>query len=63
MNPSPLRYPGGKYKLYNYVAELVKINNCSTYVEPFCGGAAVAFELLFHNVVHDIMRGIIRMCG
>lgn len=55
MNPSPLRYPGGKYKLYNYVAELIKINNCSTYVEPFCGGAAVAFELLFHNVVHDII--------
>ena len=55
MNPSPLRYPGGKYKLYNYVAELVKINNCSTYVEPFCGGAAVAIELLFNDVVRDII--------
>ena len=26
MNPSPLRYPGGKYKLYKYVSELVKEN-------------------------------------
>lgn len=24
MNPSPLRYPGGKYKLYKYVSELEK---------------------------------------
>ena len=38
MNPSPLRYPGGKYKLYKYVAELVKENGCKTYIEPFCGG-------------------------
>ena len=55
MNPSPLRYPGGKYKLYNYVAEMVKANNCNTYVEPFCGGAAVAIELLFNGLVHDII--------
>mgnify|MGYP002734699960 FL=1 len=55
MNPSPLRYPGGKYKLYKYVAELVRINNCNTYIEPFCGGAAVALELLFDGVVRDII--------
>lgn len=55
MNPSPLRYPGGKYKLYKYVAELVRINNCNTYIEPFCGGAAVALELLFEGVVRDII--------
>lgn len=55
MNPSPLRYPGGKYKLYSYVAETVKINNCNTYVEPFCGGAAVALALLFNNVVNEII--------
>ena len=47
MNPSPLRYPGGKYKLYNYVEALVKINGCTTYIEPFCGGTAIALELLF----------------
>lgn len=55
MNPSPLRYPGGKYKLYKYVAELVKENNCSTYIEPFCGGAAIALELLFQGIVNNII--------
>jgi DNA adenine methylase len=55
MNPSPLRYPGGKYKLYKYVAELVKANDCTTYIEPFCGGAAVALELLINSVVDNIV--------
>ena len=55
MNPSPLRYPGGKYKLYKYVAELVKENNCNTYIEPFCGGAAIALELLLNGEVRDII--------
>lgn len=55
MNPSPLRYPGGKYRLYKYVAELVKINECNTYIEPFCGGAAVALELLFNGIVNNII--------
>lgn len=54
-NPSPLRYPGGKYKLYNYVEELVKENNCYTYIEPFCGGAAVALGLLFDGIVNNII--------
>lgn len=55
MNPSPLRYPGGKYKLYNYVAEIVKANACTTYIEPFCGGAALAIELLLNKVVKRII--------
>lgn len=55
MNPSPLRYPGGKYKLYDYISELVRINDCTTYVEPFCGGAAVAIELLLNGVVNRII--------
>ena len=55
MNPSPLRYPGGKYKLYKYVAELVKENGCKTYIEPFCGGAAIALELLFDGTVNNII--------
>jgi len=55
MNPSPLRYPGGKYKLYNYIAELVRVNDCTTYIEPFCGGAAVAIELLLNGVVNKII--------
>ncbi len=55
MNPSPLRYPGGKYKLYNYVEALVKESGCTTYIEPFCGGAAIGLELLFRNVVKKII--------
>lgn len=55
MNPSPLRYPGGKYKMYEYVAQLIQQNNCNTYIEPFCGGAAVALELLFDGVVKKVI--------
>lgn len=55
MNPSPLRYPGGKYKMYEYVAQLILENNCNTYIEPFCGGAAVALGLLFDGVVNKIV--------
>ena len=55
MNPSPLRYPGGKYKLYKYVVQLVQLNNCTTYIEPFCGGAALALGLLFEGVVNKII--------
>lgn len=55
MNPSPLRYPGGKYKLKKYIKELVELNNCSTYIEPFCGGAALGLSLLFDNVVKKII--------
>lgn len=55
MNPSPLRYPGGKHKIYRYISDLVSRNECSTYIEPFCGGAALAFDLLFDGVVNDII--------
>ncbi|MFB4212587.1 DNA adenine methylase [Shouchella sp. JSM 1781072] len=62
-NPSPLRYPGGKYKTFNYIKKLVKENNCSTYIEPFAGGAAVALELLLNDhvkkiIINDIDRSI-----
>ena len=55
MNPSPLRYPGGKHKLYPYVAKLIEINDCTTYIEPFCGGAAIPLELLFHNNIKRVI--------
>ena len=55
MNPSPLRYPGGKYKLYPYVSKLVEENSCTTYIEPFCGGAAIALGLLFDGIVKNII--------
>ncbi|MFL1997387.1 DNA adenine methylase [Lysinibacillus irui] len=54
-NPSPLRYPGGKNKTYEYVQYLVQENNLTTYIEPFAGGAAVALRLLFNNDVRRII--------
>lgn len=38
---SPLRYPGGKAKLYNYVRDILEANDLigETYIEPFAGGA------------------------
>ncbi|WP_339305470.1 DNA adenine methylase [Paenibacillus sp. FSL R5-0519] len=60
---SPLRYPGGKDKTYNYIKHLVNINNVSTYIEPFAGGAAVALRLLINKdvkkiIINDYDRGI-----
>lgn len=53
---SPLRYPGGKGKLARFVAEVVKINGLDDglYVEPYAGGAAVAWELLLTGIVRKI---------
>ena len=54
-NYSPLRYPGGKNKIYKYVKYLVDSNEIDTYIEPFCGGAGVALKLLLNNDVKKIM--------
>ncbi|QHE60395.1 DNA adenine methylase [Rossellomorea vietnamensis] len=54
-NPSPLRYPGGKYKTYEYIKQLIIENNCKTYIEPFAGGAAVAINLLLEGAVKKII--------
>ena len=45
---TPLRYPGGKGKLTNYILKLIDINGLSgcDYVEPYAGGAGVAINLL-----------------
>jgi len=55
MNPSPLRYPGGKYKLYPYVSELMQKNKCSTYIEPFAGGSALSLELLYNGIAKRVI--------
>jgi len=53
---SPLRYPGGKGKLSTFVSALIKSNRLSdgTYVEPYAGGAAIAWELLLTGVVRRV---------
>lgn len=56
-NPSPLRYPGGKNRLANFIGIAIQnigIPNC-TYVEPFAGGAGVALSLLLSGTVENIV--------
>ena len=57
LTPSPLRYPGGKTKLYNYVKSLIESNGMigETYIEPFAGGSGLALKLLFNNDVKRIV--------
>src|SRR5258706_9901788 len=53
---TPLRYPGGKAKLANYVKTIIEANGLfdGEYVEPYAGGAGIALELLFHEYVSKI---------
>lgn len=62
---SPLRYPGGKLKVVDYIKRLMEENNLcgGTYIEPYAGGANVAFSLLLNKYVkrikiNDIDRSI-----
>ncbi len=50
---SPLRYPGGKFKIYNKVKNLIETNMLSDrcYVEPFAGGFGIGLRLLYDDVV------------
>ena len=53
---SPLRYPGGKAVLADYLAELIASNGLSNprYYEPFAGGAGAALCLLLDDVVSEV---------
>ena len=53
---TPLRYPGGKAKLSEYVKEIIRSNKLydGEYVEPYAGGAAIGLELLFQEYVTKI---------
>lgn len=56
-NPSPLRYPGGKKRLANFIGLTIQnlgISHC-TYIEPFAGGAGVALSLLLDDIVDNIV--------
>lgn len=43
---SPLRYPGGKSKLIDYLAERFRKEQMETFVEAFAGGASVGLAML-----------------
>ncbi len=53
---SPLRYPGGKRKLANFVKLIFHNNNLldGEYAEPYAGGASVALALLYDEYVRRI---------
>ncbi len=52
---SPLRYPGGKKRLAEFIAKICVDNNIDGhYIEPYAGGASVALYLLFQNKVEKI---------
>lgn len=60
---SPLRYPGGKGKVANFLKLLLAKNSLcgATYVEPYAGGASVALSLLFDGYVSKIQINDLNM--
>ncbi|MEW4618424.1 DNA adenine methylase [Streptococcus xiaochunlingii] len=52
---SPLRYPGGKTQVYEFVRELIELNGSTTYIEPYMGGMGIALKLILDNKVDKIM--------
>lgn len=62
---TPLRYPGGKGQLANFIELVYQENNLldAPYIEPYAGGAGVALALLFdefssHIHINDVNRSI-----
>ena len=53
---SPLRYPGGKLKVVDYIKRVFEANGLCDghYVEPYAGGASVALALLQSEYAHTI---------
>lgn len=53
---SPLRYPGGKAQLAQFIIEVIKSNGWQApdYAEPYAGGAGAALQLLFEEYVDRI---------
>lgn len=54
---SPLRYPGGKSKIYDKVKNLIEANALGdkTYVEPFAGGFGIGIGLLCDDIVQTVV--------
>ena len=56
---SPLRYPGGKRRLWGYIAEALRLNSIvpDLFIEPFAGGASISLQLLKSDLVKTIGLG------
>ncbi|WP_022795736.1 DNA adenine methylase [Bavariicoccus seileri] len=54
---SPLRYPGGKTQLCNFVKDTIELNNITdtVYCEPYAGGCGVGLKLLLTGSVNEIV--------
>jgi DNA adenine methylase len=53
---SPLRYPGGKWRLSAFFQGLIETNFAKppSYIEPYAGGASLALSLLFAGSVGHV---------
>ncbi|MDL2250414.1 DNA adenine methylase [Lachnospiraceae bacterium OttesenSCG-928-J05] len=53
---NPLRYPGAKSKLYEYVRDLIVNENLTgcTFYEPFAGSATLSWLLLENRIVDNV---------
>lgn len=53
---SPLRYPGGKNCIFEFVANILNENDMIgySYAEPYAGGSGLALRLLFEEYVERI---------
>jgi DNA adenine methylase len=53
---SPLRYPGGKWRVASFFEKLIAINGLKSpvYAEPYAGGASLALSLLFQGAVREV---------
>ena len=54
---SPLRYPGGKAAISNFIKLILCQNNLldGQYIEVYAGGAGIAWSLLFEEYIHNVI--------
>ena len=57
---TPLRYPGGKSQLYDFIKNVLTLNHINDgdqgiYIEPFAGGCGLAIKLLLKNDIQKIV--------
>jgi len=56
MNYTPLRYPGGKAKIYSQICDIISLNydEPPVYCEPFAGGFGLGMKLLLKSKVSKV---------
>lgn len=58
ISASPLRYPGGKTKLYKKIQTIISHSlekQNGIYIEPYAGGAGLALKLLYNNDIGSLI--------